>query len=229
MPFDRALFAKEVVRKSIHMGGFLAPLLYYFFFSREIMLLIVGLGVLAGIALEAVRLSGNPIFPRILLREHEENGVVGGYFYGILSTFLAVLLFDKTIAIASILFLNFGDAITGLAGAVVVMYRERAKADTRTYASRGAASPLGALADDLSYAVHNHKSPFLMGVMFLLCALIGLLFYPSLSLLMIAAGATGSVIADAFPWRVRGVAIDDNLMIPLLSGALMTLAAILIK
>jgi len=42
----------------------------------------------------------------------------------------------------------------------------------------------------------------------------------------IAAGAIGSVIADAFPWRVYGVAIDDNLLIPLLSGVLMTLAAI---
>ncbi|HEY3423032.1 MAG TPA: dolichol kinase, partial [Methanocellaceae archaeon] len=182
MPFDRALFAKEVARKSIHMGGFLAPLLYYFFLSRETMLLIIGLGVMAGVLLEAVRLSGNPIFPRILLRKHEESGVVGGYFYGILGTFLAVLLFDKTIAIAAILFLNFGDAITGLAGAVVMMYHEGAKADNRTYASEGAASPLRALAGDLRYALFNHKSPLIMGVMFLICASIGLLFYPALSL-----------------------------------------------
>lgn len=228
MPFDRALFVKEVVRKSIHMAGFLAPLLYYFFFSREIMLLIIGLGVIAGVLLEAVRLSGNQIFPRILLRKHEESGIVGGYFYSILGTFLAVLLFDKTIAIAAILFLNFGDAITGLVGIVVMMYHEHAKADIRTYKSTSAKNPLQVLAGDLQYALHSHKSPLIMGVMFLICMLIGLLFYPALSLLVIATGAIGSVIADAFPWRVYGVAIDDNLLIPLLSGVLMTLAMIVL-
>ena len=227
MPFDRALFVKEAVRKSIHMGGFIVPVFYYFFFSRELMLLILGLGVLAGAVLETVRLSGKQVFPGILLRAHEEKGVIGGYFYAIAGTFLAVLLFDKSIAIAAILFLDFGDAITGLAGAVVSMYRGREKAYTRTYAAKRS-SPLQAMFDDLSYALRNHKSPFLMGVMFLVCAIVGLLFYPSLSLSMIAAGALGSVIADAFPWNISGVAIDDNLLIPLLSGVLMTLASIVV-
>lgn len=225
MPFDRELFAKEVARKSIHMGGFIIPVFYYFFFSRELMLLLLGLGVIAGALIEAARLSGISIFPGILLRKHEEKGVVGGYFYAILGSFLAVLLFDKNIAIAAILFLDFGDAIAGLAGAVVAMYRGRGKADTRTYAAAGQASPLRTLAGDLAYALRNHKSPFIMGVMFLVCGLAGLLLYPSLSLSMIAAGAIGSVIADGFPWCVYGIAIDDNLLIPLLSGALMTLAA----
>ena len=224
MPFDRALFAKEVARKSIHMGGFIIPFFYYFFFSRNLMLLLLGLGVIAGAALEVIRLSGNPIFPGILLRKHEEKGVVGGYFYAILGAFLAVLLFDKTIAIAAILFLDFGDAITGLAGAVVAMYHGTQESRYAHICGRRAASPLRTLADDLAYALRNHKSPFIMGIMFLVCALAGLLLYPSLSLSMIAAGAIGSVIADAFPWRIYGIAIDDNVLIPLLSGILMTLA-----
>lgn len=226
MPFDRSLFVKEVARKSIHMGGFVIPLFYYFFFSRELMLLLLGLGVLAGGALELIRLSGNPVFPSILLRKHEEKGVVGGYFYAILASFLAVLLFDKTIAVAAILFLDLGDAITGLAGAVVSMYHGQRKAYTRTYAVGREESVVNALLNDLRYAIGNHKSPLLMGVMFSVCAVIGLLFYPSLSLLAIAAGALGSVVADAFPWRIYGVAIDDNLLIPLLSGALMMLLTI---
>lgn len=225
MPFDRSLFVKEVARKSIHMGGFVIPLLYYFFFSRELMLLLLGLGVLAGGVLELIRLSGNPIFPSILLRKHEEKGVVGGYFYAILSSFLAVLLFDKTIAVASILFLDLGDAITGLAGAVISMYRGQRKAYTRTYAVGREESVVNALSNDIRYALGNHKSPFLMGVMFLVCALVGLLFYPSLSLAAIVAGALGSVIADAFPWRIFGLTVDDNLSIPMLSGFLMWLAA----
>ena len=225
MPFDRALFVKEAARKSVHMGGVIFPIFYFFFLSRELMLLLLGLGVIVGAVLEVVRLSGNQIFPSILLRQHEEKGVVGAYFYSMLGTFLAVLLFDKTIAIAAILFLTLGDGITGLAGAVVTMYRGRGKANTRTYTAVKPANPVWALADDLSYALRNHKSPFLMGVMLLVCAMAGLLLYPSLSLLMIAAGAAGSIIADAFPWRVHGVAIDDNVLIPLLSGVLMTLAS----
>jgi dolichol kinase len=226
MPFDRSLFVKEAARKSIHMGGFILPVIYYFFFTRELMILLLGIGVLAAGVLELIRLSGNPIFPSILLRKHEEKGIVGGYFYAILSSFLAVLLFDKTIAVAAILFLNLGDAITGLAGAVVSMYRGQRKAYTRTYAAGREESVVNALSNDIRYALGNHKSPFLMGVMFFVCALIGLLFYPALSLPAIAAGALGAIVADAFPWRIYGVAIDDNLLIPLLSGALMTLLTI---
>jgi dolichol kinase len=226
MPFDRSLFLKEAARKSIHACGFAIPLLYYFFLSRELMLLLLGLGVLIAGALELIRLSGNPIFPSILLRKHEQKGVIGGYFYAILASFLAVLLFDRTIAVASILFLDLGDAVTGLAGAVVSMYRGQRKAYTRTYAPGREGSVSSALLDDLRYALGNHKSPFLMGVMFFACALIGLFLYPSLSLAAIAAGALGSVVADAFPWRIHGVAVDDNLLIPLLSGALMALLTV---
>lgn len=225
MPFDKELFIREAVRKSIHMGGFILPLAYYFFLSRELMLLILGLSVLVAGALEMIRLSGNPIFPSILLRKHEKKGLVGGYFFALLSSFLAILLFDKTIAVVAILFLNFGDAITGLAGAVLSMYRGQRNAYTRTYANAREQNIFSVLLADLTYALQNHKSPFLMGVMLLVCGLIGLLFYPSLSLPAIAAGAAGAMLADAFPWRVHGIAVDDNLMIPLLSGALMTLAS----
>jgi dolichol kinase len=62
-----------------------------------------------------------------------------------------------------------------------------------------------------------------MLLMFAICSVIGLGFRPELSYLAIAAGATGAVIADAFPWRIGSFTIDDNLSIPLLAGAFMTL------
>jgi len=43
---------------------------------------------------------------------------------------------------------------------------------------------------------------------------------------MIAAGALGATAADAFPWRISGRTVDDNLSIPLVSGALMWLAGL---
>jgi len=220
MALDRGVLAKEVSRKAIHMAGVVIPLAYYFFFSRELILIIFGAGVLAAAVLEYIRLTGHPVFPRILLRGHEENGVVGGYFYALLSSFLAVLLFDKEIAIAAILFLDIGDGITGLAGAIMTMLSGPKEADKRS------GGPAGhSLFGELKYAVTHSKSPVLMAVMFIVCGALGLLLYPSLSLKMIAAGALGAVVADAFPWRLLGFTVDDNLSIPLLSGALMWLAA----
>ncbi|AFC99837.1 Dolichol kinase [Methanocella conradii HZ254] len=216
MPPDWSILAKEASRKSIHLAGAVVPLAYYFFIPRELLLLILGVALAVAAALEYIRLSGNPIFPRILLRGHEEKGVIGGYFFALLSTFLAVLLFDKAIAVVAILFLDVGDAFTGLAGAVMSMLLGRSKADTRDYDAK-----VRPLFGELCYAASHPKSPALMAVMFMVCGLIGLAFYPSLSPLMIIIGALGAVIADAFPWRLFGFVIDDNLSIPLLSGALM--------
>jgi dolichol kinase len=222
MTLDWGVLAKEVSRKAIHAAGIVIPLAYYFFLSRELILLILGAAVLAGAVLEYIRLSGNPIFPRILLRGHEENGVVGGYFYALLSSFLAVLVFDKTIAIAAMLFLDLGDAITGLAGSIMTMLIGRKEADKRNYEANGRALP-----DELWYAVSHPKSPVLMAVMFLVCGLSGLALYPRLPLTATAAGALGAVVADAFPWRLFGLTVDDNLSIPILSGVLMWLAIII--
>jgi dolichol kinase len=224
MPPDWSILAKEASRKSIHLAGSVVPLAYYFFLSRELLLAILGVALAIAAVLEYIRLSGNPIFPRILLRSHEERGVVGGYFFALLSTFLAVLLFDKTIAIASILFLDVGDAVTGLAGAAMSALLGRSKADTRDYGVKGRPAP-----GELYYALSHPKSPVLMAVMFMVCGLIGLAFSPSLSPSMIILGALGAVIADAFPWRLFGVVIDDNLSIPLTSGALMLLANLALK
>jgi dolichol kinase len=216
---DWSVLAKEVSRKAIHAAGVVIPLAYYFFLSRETLLLILGAVVLCAACVEFIRLSGNPVFPRILLRGHEVKGVVGGYFYALLSAFLAILLFDKTVAIAAILFLDLGDAVTGLAGAVMTLLVGRKGADTRDYG-------IGhrPLLDELWHAVSHPKSPALMAVMFVVCGLIGMALYPSLPLVAIVAGALGAVVADAFPWRLFGYTVDDNLSIPLLSGALMWLA-----
>jgi dolichol kinase len=220
MSLDWGVLAKEASRKAIHMAGFVVPLAYYFFLPRDILLIVLGAAVLVAAVLEYVRLKGHSLYPKILLRGHEEKGVVGGYFFALASTFLAVLLFDKAIAVAAILFLDLGDAITGLAGAVLTMLAGPKEADRRSEAAKSTA-PYGLL-----YAVTHPKSPVLMAVMLAVCGAIGLALFPALSLKMIAAGALGAMIADAFPWRVAGFVVDDNLSIPLLSGALMWLAAL---
>ncbi len=221
MPLDRELLAKEVSRKSIHMAGFLIPVAYYFFIPRVPLLLVLGAGVAVAAFLELIRTSGNPIFPKILLRTHEEKGVLGGYFFAIVSSFLAVLLFEKNVAIAALLFLSLGDGITGLAGALLTMVAGRKEADKRDYEEKRS------LPGEITYAVSHPKSFLLMAVMFVVCGLCGMALYPSLTAAAIVAGALGAVAGDAFPWRFFGFVVDDNLSIPLLSGVLMTLALML--
>ncbi len=222
MTLDWGILTREVSRKSVHAAGAVIPLAYYFFLSREQVLLILGFAVAGAAILEYIRLSGNPIYPRFLLRGHEAKGVAGGYFYALLSSFLVVLLFDKAVAVASMLFLDVGDAVTGLAGAVLTMLVGPKEADKRDYKTHRRSLP-----GELLYAAGHPKSPALMAVMLAVCGLIGLLLYPSLSPVAIAAGALGAMVADAFPWRFFGLTVDDNLSIPLLSGALMWLATII--
>ncbi|MGA9139270.1 MAG: dolichol kinase [Methanocella sp.] len=214
MPFDRQLFFKELGRKAFHMAGCVIPAAYYFFLSKEIMGTVLAACVIGATVLEYMRLTGHDLYPSSYMRP-SEGGRLAAYFYAAASMFLAVVLFSKTIAVAAILFLVFGDAITGLAGAVLFMYTGKKSIDARGKAERG-----------LVYAVTHPKPISLMLVMFIVCGVIGLALRPELSYLAIAAGAAGAVIADAFPWRVAGFTIDDNLSIPLLAGALMALASL---
>jgi dolichol kinase len=127
-----------------------------------------------------------------------------------------VLLFDKAVAAAAILFLIFGDSLTGLAGILLSMYGAKKPVDVRNGGG-----------GNVAYAIRHHKPFALMLLMFALCGAIGLMFRPELSYPAIAAGAAGAVIADAFPWRIGRYMLDDNLSIPLVAGALMTLAMLL--
>jgi dolichol kinase len=215
MPLDRPLFFKELGRKAFHFGGCIIPAAYYFFVSRDVMLLVLALCVLGAGFLEYMRLAGRDLYPTTFMRPSEERRL-GSYFYAALSMLLAVLLFSKTLAIVAILFLVIGDSVTGLAGILLSMYGGKKPVDIREGGG-----------GNLAYAIRHHKPASLMLLMLALCGAIGLVFRPELSYLAIVAGAAGAMIADAFPWRIGGFTIDDNLSIPLVAGALMTLAVLL--
>ncbi|WP_424358611.1 diacylglycerol/polyprenol kinase family protein [Methanocella sp. MCL-LM] len=225
MPFDRALFFKELGRKAFHIGGCIIPAAYFLFIPREWMLGALFLCILGAGILEYMRLTGRDLFRSEYMRESESKRL-GGYFYAAVSLFLAVLLFEKTIAVAAMLCLVIGDALTGLAGVVLSMYMGRRTADVRQEdtAKKGVISRI---ISDTAYALSHPKTPVLMIFMFAICSAIGLLFYPALPLVVIAAGALGAVIADCFPWRFLGFVIDDNLSIPLVAGILMSLSSLL--
>ena len=225
MSFDSKLFFKELGRKAFHIGGCVIPAAYFFFVPREWMLVALFLCILGAGFLEYRRLRGRDLFRTDYMRQSEARRL-SGYFFAAVSLFLTVLLFAKTIAVAAMLCLVVGDAVTGMAGVLLSMYMGRRMADVRkdNIEKKGI---LATILGDTTYVLSHPKSPVLMAVMFTVCSAIGLLFYPTLPLAVIAAGAIGAVIADCFPWRFLGFVIDDNLSIPLLAGALMTLTALI--
>jgi dolichol kinase len=193
---------KELLRKSFHLTGLAIPILYYFFLSRDGTLLCLVAAVAVAGSLEAVRLSGYDIYPDLLLRDPSEKRRLYGYFWGLLSMLLVVFLFDKIVAVACMLFMLLGDSAAGLAGAAIVRHEPK---------------PLV-----------RPKPLYVMAVMFFTCIASGLLLYPSLSLPVLVAGATGATVAESFPLRILGNNINDNLSIPLVAGAIMTLGVCII-
>lgn len=205
------LLIHELRRKAFHAAGSLIPIAYYFLDKETA---VIGLSFINIILLliEWLRLKGKIKLPQTLLRPHEEKKVAA-YIYFQMGALISMLVFDKTIAIAALLMLALGDTASGLAGALI----------------KG-----GNVRD--GNAKNTIKPAPIMAVMFSVCILIGLalLSLPPaldmryLSFPVYAAGALGATLGDAVPVRIMGKSIDDNLMIPLLSGAFMTVVGFVI-
>lgn len=200
------LLSRELLRKAIHIMGSYIPIAYYFV-SKETALIVLSFINAIFILIEWLRLGGKIKFPQILLRQHEENRVAA-YIYFHTAALVSILIFDKAITIAALLMLALGDSASGLAGAVI----------------KGS---------DVRYNAKNTFKPApIMAVMFLVCVIIGLILsgmplahdMTYLPFHVYVAGAIGATFGDAVPIRILGKPIDDNLMIPMLSGAFMTAA-----
>ncbi|MDP3105272.1 MAG: hypothetical protein Q8M95_11795 [Candidatus Methanoperedens sp.] len=204
------LFFVELRRKTIHTAGsFIAAAYYFIDWETAVTCLAIINAVL--LIVEWLRLSGKIKMPEILLRPHENNQVAA-YIYFQLAALISIFAFEKTIAIAAILMLALGDTASGLAGALM----------------------------DGGNVRHSRQrfiiKPFpIMAVMFGVCVMIGVLMQyltlatdmNSISLGVYIAGALGATLGDAIPLRIQGRPIDDNLMIPILSGGFMTIVSLL--
>ncbi|HEY9204479.1 MAG TPA: hypothetical protein VIO58_01050 [Candidatus Methanoperedens sp.] len=198
----------ELRRKAIHISGSLMPIAYYFV-SRETALAVLFLVNAILLLVEWLRLKGKIRFPSSLLRPHE-NKQVAAYIYFQMAALVSILIFDKTVAIAALLMLAIGDTASGLAGAVIKGGNIR-----------------NCIARDT-----NFKPLPIMAVMFAACILIGIVLLnlpPApdmnpLSFNVYMAGAAGATLGDAIPLRIQGRPVDDNLIIPILSGLFMSLA-----
>ena len=201
-PQWRTNLVREIKRKTIHITGLSVPVGIVVFgkiYTAGMIALALGVALI----LEAGRLRGRISLPAT--RDHEQEKVAG-YIYYIFGSLVTVALFQPMIALTSMLMLSLGDAVSGLVGSVLM------NANVREQNVRWRFKPLPIVAS-----------------MFLACMVIG---YLSSSLTRLPweiylFGALGATLADSMALVVCNRGLDDNLTIPIFSGIMMSLAALL--
>lgn len=190
---------KEIKRKAIHLSGLSVPA-GILLFGRTFTAALIALALAVALLLEAGRLKGKIRLPEV--RDHEEEKVAG-YIYYILGSLLVVILFPPMVAVTSMLFLSLGDTVSGLVGSVLINSNVRGNNEP-----------------------WRVKPAPIVVAMFSACLLIGYISsgVTRLTLPVYLAGAVGATVADTVAIVIRGRGLDDNLTIPLFSGALMSAA-----
>ncbi len=179
----------ELMRKSIHLAGLTIPAIYLFL-DKPTMLILVGLLTGFAFTVELMKWCSPrfaDLFFRILaplLRSHERKGAVTGATYYLVSAFLCILFFVKTLAIVCIFFMVLGDMAAALVGKMW-----------------GRTKILGKKSLEGSTAC------------FIVCVAIALV---KLNPIIAIVGAFVATLVELIP-----LPIDDNLTVPLISGAVM--------
>lgn len=201
-PQWRDNLVREIKRKTIHITGLSVPV-GIVVFGRIYTAGMIALALGVALILEVGRLRGRISLPAT--RDHEQEKVAG-YIYYIFGSLVTVALFQPMIALTSMLMLSLGDAVSGLVGSVLM------NANVREQNIRWRFKPLPIVAS-----------------MFLACMVIG---YLSSSITRLPweiylFGALGATLADSMALVVCNRGLDDNLTIPIFSGIMMSLAALL--
>ncbi len=110
----------ELHRKSIHLIGLMPPIIYLL--TNKLIIAIIVLFFLSlfilielyrfkyGIPIKKVEIVAKP-----LMRSHEEYGIAGHVYYAA-GVFVAILAFDKDIAIMAMLVLSLADSAAAIVG-----------------------------------------------------------------------------------------------------------------
>lgn len=171
-------------------------ILYYWHYSQNATLLLVGAVGFVFLFLDLVRLRSARINRELMTKvqplfKKKEQGRFSSMSWFMASAFLTILLFEKTIAIASLMFLIFGDLFAKIFG--------------------------------LAYGKHRLFDKTLEGSLaYLAAAIIGvyiLITTIQASLPLLVLGAIVATIVEVLP-----LPIDDNFSVAMLSGSTMTIA-----
>jgi len=214
----RNRLVREMRRKAIHLSGLSVPL-GLILLGRSFTAWALALVLAISLVLEAQRLKGRISLPEV--REHEKTRVAS-YIYYMAGCLLTVLLFPERVAIVAILFLALGDTVSGLAGSILKNCDVRSSPALAAQATASGASPGARI---LAWRV---KPLPVLAATFGACLFIGILTasFTGLAWPVYLCGAAGAAFADGVAVLVRGRGLDDNFSIPVLSGAVMSGAAL---
>lgn len=112
----------EIQRKAIHIACIVFPLLYFYWLSREQMLIFLGILSTGFLTAEFIRYKtdwGKSLFTRFfspLLREDEKTGGLTGATFLLLALTLTIALFSKIPAIAAGSVLILSDSMAAIVG-----------------------------------------------------------------------------------------------------------------
>lgn len=110
----------KVLRKLWRLIGSIFPILY-FFINKNIILIILGIILLIFLFLEFIRFYKTDfnklLFKKLsfILKEKEKNKISATTWF-LFSSFLSILIFEKSIAITALFFMIFGDIFAEVIG-----------------------------------------------------------------------------------------------------------------
>jgi dolichol kinase len=113
---------EELKRKIIHLSCAILPLLYYFYLSREQIIIICSTISVLFLIAEILRFrhrKSEVLFQNIffsLLREKEKNKHITGATYLFISATVTFIIFKKEIAVPAVLVLTIADSFAAIVG-----------------------------------------------------------------------------------------------------------------
>jgi dolichol kinase len=194
-------YIKEILRKGIHLGSLIIPVMAVYVPKMEMVLFLAALG-LALILVDILK-SRNSVFRRFfleffgkVLRDKEHDGAMTASTVLVASAALTILLFRTEIAVTSLVFLSVGDSMAALVG--------KKFGKTPLVSGRTLEGSLAALLSCLIASI----------LILHVSASRGWTLTPA----GLLAGAIAATLAELFE-----VPLDDNLRIPVFAGLVMEL------
>lgn len=189
---------KELFRKLTHIAtGISIAVLYYYNLIRPLTLfLLIITGVLASLISKRINLPIISFFLNHLEREEHKRTFPGrGFIFFLVGSLLVMSLFEKDIALASLMVLTFGDSISHLVGGQFGQIRNIFNGKSKKLLEGTIA---GTIAGTLT----------------------ALLFVPFPEAFI---GSFAAMIAEVVQVDLNEREVDDNLIVPIVAGTVMFL------
>lgn len=181
----------EIGRRLVHSSGVVFPILYYFVLDRTEIMGLLSIAVLIASILEFLRIKkgyNNIIFDN-LTRDYESNKLAGYHLY-LVGMLVASVFYQPVIAMSSMVMVAVCDPIGGI---------------------------LGNAEEDESKSVWVLLSVILSG--WIISTPVILYSYGiNTSILLGLVVGVGTGLSDFRKLSIKGYIIDDNLLIPVVSG-----------